>query len=96
MTFLGMPICLGCHHFNRAAPGPSFGCAAFPVGIPDEIFESRADHREPFDGDQGIRFDPVDEDAAAYAEDLFNPIPEEPYHEDDDAESSVEHAAEVA
>lgn len=83
MTSLGMPICLGCRHFDRTAPGPGFGCTAFPSGIPDAIIESQFDHREPFDGDDGIRFEPVDVEAADYAEDVFNPAPEAPYFEDD-------------
>lgn len=91
MTSLGMPICLVCRHFDRTAPGPSFGCVAYPSGIPDAIFESRVDHREPYEGDRGIRFEPVDDEAAAYAEDVFNPVPEEPYVEDDE-----QVAAEVA
>jgi hypothetical protein len=93
MTFWEMPICLGCRHYDRTAPGPGFACTAFPDGIPDEIFYSEADHREPFEGDQGIRFDPVDDEAAAYAEDLFNPILEEPYREDEDEPSTVEERA---
>jgi hypothetical protein len=92
MTSLGMPICLGCRHFDRTAPGPGFACAAFPAGIPDAIIESRADHRVPFDGDGGIRFDPIDGEAVAYAVDLFDSELEEPYREPD--EETV--AAEVA
>ena len=82
MTSLVMPICMVCRHLSRD-PGWGYRCTAFPAGIPDAIIESRVDHREPFDGDDGIRFEPVDDEAAAYAEDLFNPAPEESYVEDD-------------
>jgi hypothetical protein len=91
MTSLGMPICLGCTHYQRSHQGYGFRCAAFPDGIPDAIIESRTDHRLAFVGDRGIRFEPIDDEAAAYAEELFNPVPEDPYREDD-----AEVGAEVA
>ena len=76
MTSIAMPICLGCRHYDRTAPGPGIRCAAFPDGVPEEIFLSGADHREPFDGDRGIQFEPIDDEAVAYAELLFSPMPE--------------------
>lgn len=48
------PICEACVHRI-----PEFGaprCTAFPDGIPDQILGG-FDHREPFKGDQGIRFE---------------------------------------
>lgn len=37
-------------------------CAAFPIAIPDKILSGHFDHRFPFEGDGGIRFDPVDDE----------------------------------
>jgi hypothetical protein len=34
-------------------------CAAFPNGIPDAIAEGDVEHREPYPGDRGIRFEPA-------------------------------------
>ncbi|MCC7494987.1 MAG: hypothetical protein IT204_21745 [Fimbriimonadaceae bacterium] len=47
------PICQICQHY-RDGTGT---CGAFPAGIPSEILEYRADHRLPFAGDQGLRYE---------------------------------------
>jgi hypothetical protein len=36
-------------------------CAAFPERIPLEIWNGRNDHCEPYPGDHGIRFTPMDD-----------------------------------
>ena len=82
MTTIAMPLCPGCKHFNRDG-GWGFRCAAFPDGIPDAITLSEADHRRSFEGDQGIRFEPIDDEAVAYAELLFSPLADEPPEEED-------------
>ena len=34
-------------------------CDAFPEAVPHEIIRGEHDHREPYKGDNGIRFEPV-------------------------------------
>ena len=37
-------------------------CDAYPDEIPDEIFiTGEHDHTQPYDGDNGIQFEPVDD-----------------------------------
>jgi hypothetical protein len=91
VTTFVMPICMGCQHLTKDG-GWGYRCSAFPAGIPGEIMESRVDHREPVDGDRGIRFIPIEDEDAAYAEELFNPTPEVPYREEDDEESDAARA----
>jgi hypothetical protein len=37
-------------------------CDAFPAlpGIPDEIWQLRFDHRQPHEGDHGVRWEPIE------------------------------------
>lgn len=53
--------CLRCVHFDNDVDDPEAHptCAAFPGGIPFEIWEDGEDHRVPFQGDNGIQFEPV-------------------------------------
>jgi hypothetical protein len=77
VTSILPPICSGCTHLNRSSDLPLLDpkCDAFPAGIPNEILLSKADHREPFPGDNGIQFEPQDAKAAKYAEMIFDPTP---------------------
>lgn len=56
------PMCGLCKHFARREY--PFRCAAYPDGIPDAIVENRVDHRKPYAGDHGIRFE-LAEDVAS-------------------------------
>ncbi len=53
------PSCNNCKHYFRDKPGAT--CAAFPDGIPDAILTGENDHRKPYPGDHGIRFEPIGE-----------------------------------
>ena len=72
MTTYGELICFSCSRL-RPVPvddgrivGVVYGCDAFPEGIPKAFWEANPDHREPFPGDHGIRYEPgADADAAA-------------------------------
>jgi hypothetical protein len=50
--------CSDCRHWWTAV-NPDMGrrCAAFPGGIPDEIWSGQRSHRTPCPGDKGIRYD---------------------------------------
>jgi hypothetical protein len=58
------PICLTCKHWN-ADDGEGFTCAAFPDGIPEPIYLTTVVHTEPYEGDNGILYEPVDADKDA-------------------------------
>lgn len=46
--------CVHCRHKKKDNI-----CTAFSEGIPDKIMSNRHDHRKPFKGDNGIRFEPI-------------------------------------
>ncbi len=62
------PVCMDCKHYRRSDSGPvAFTCDAFREGIPEEILLHRNPHTEPFPGDHGIRFEPIEEPVKAKA-----------------------------
>ena len=64
MTFRTPPQCVACAHFRSPLDtdggGPEQTCDVFPDRIPDAIWWNRADHRQPYAGDGGVRWEPRD------------------------------------
>jgi len=52
-------VCAYCRNYRRDPEQPRT-CAAFPDGIPMEIWQGKNPHREPYPGDNGIQFAPVE------------------------------------
>jgi hypothetical protein len=57
---LSSPVCTYCRHLKRDYKERT--CAAFPDGIPMEIWLGQNDHRQPYADDDGIRFAPMTEE----------------------------------
>ena len=68
-------MCIACRHLQEAVNmRDAFRCTAFPKGIPAEIIEEYADHRLPFVGDGGIRFEAKSAVGVEYVEELYGPV----------------------
>ena len=67
-------MCVFCQRINRVER--NWTCEAFPDGIPDPISFHYIDHREPFEGDQGLRFIPVDDLSKKLVDEFYNELPE--------------------
>jgi hypothetical protein len=52
------PVCTLCRNLTDL---PARHCSAFPDGIPDAIWKGDNDHRQPYPGDHGITFSPIQE-----------------------------------
>jgi hypothetical protein len=52
------PRCTSCRHSNLP---DSATCTAYPKGIPDAILQKGFDHKNPYPGDHGIRYEPKPE-----------------------------------
>ena len=60
----GLPVaCWTCRHYDERA---RIFCAAFPDGIPLPIQWGEFDHRQPFEGDNGIRYESVENPAKLF------------------------------
>lgn len=69
VTIGAAPICYSCIHKSK-----DLSCTAFPDGIPTPILYNEVDHRNPYKGDGGVRFEqnetkPVPSDVFAIWED---------------------------
>lgn len=51
-------LCLYCKHFEGVNSSDNATCAAFPNGIPNMFWSAKADHTTPYDGDNGVVFEP--------------------------------------
>ena len=49
--------CLSCKNYI-VSNDMSDKCKAFPDGIPLEVFREEVDHTKPYNGDNGIQFEP--------------------------------------
>lgn len=65
-----LPQCIFCRHYRKGAEGPT--CSAFPDGIPAVMLRNDHDHREPYRGDNGIRFEPIDAESGRIVAELFD------------------------
>jgi len=73
MTTGPMSQCAACEHFrspfslprDQRPAGPF--CAAFLDGIPDVVYRNGLDHRQPIEGDHGVRWTSNGEDFPAWA-----------------------------
>ena len=75
----GMTVtqCLSCKHWVPK----SWGCSAFMSSIPQAIRTNDYDHREEYDGDDGIRFEPKDDTDPKYLKNLYHVLDQvAPHH----------------
>lgn len=49
------PLCVSCKRL-RDYDHDRISCDAFPEGIPDEIIFNEVSHKNPVDGDNGLRY----------------------------------------
>jgi hypothetical protein len=53
-----IPQCFDCKHLHKVILGEPTGCDAFPDEVPIVMLANQHDHRQPYPGDHGIRFEP--------------------------------------
>lgn len=54
--------CMRCQHFldGHTMRDGKHVCVAFPEEIPEVILAGEFDHSQPYPGDHGIQFEPID------------------------------------
>jgi hypothetical protein len=62
--------CQYCKHLAGCEPGRGWTCSAFPDDVPDEVYYNRHDHRRPYPGDHGTRWEPASEERGRLWEEL--------------------------
>lgn len=68
-SYSGPFLCLYCSRLSDTTDD-ILHCTAFPDGIPDAIVNNQADHRQPYPGDNGLRFRAIDRRARQDADEL--------------------------
>lgn len=53
--------CIDCKHFKGLNDNGKYSCSAFPDGIPDDVFWNKVLHEENIEGDNKIKFEPIQE-----------------------------------
>src|SRR4051794_18491403 len=53
-----LTLCMACRHLRLTSSG-RLVCDAFPGGIPRPLRDGEANHRYPYPGDRGFRFEPA-------------------------------------
>lgn len=56
-----IPQCFECVHYQETGGTPEHPhtCNAFPNGIPKPIFDNEVSHTQPYEGDNGILYQPL-------------------------------------
>jgi len=59
---INIPLCVICRRLVRnSMRDRPMKCEAFPDGIPGQILSNWFDHRDPYRGDHGLQFEPLED-----------------------------------
>ena len=74
--------CQACAHYRGFQPGADvLTCDAYPEKIPIPIWALEHDHREPYPGDGGVRFEDYEPDAPYdWGVHFYAPFNDRPFH----------------